>query len=92
MVLVAVGVGLLHGAGTLTVDSQIAPLTAAAGTGGVLWLASGLLFGWGAFVLALDNKKSRGDRYLLRAGGFPLAGGSNAVRIVSLRRGTGLCR
>ncbi len=65
MALVAVGVGVLHGAGLLTQESNVAELTAALGAGSAPWLAGGALSGWGAFVLALDDKKSRGDRVLL---------------------------
>jgi len=65
MALVAVGVGLLHGAGLLTADTKAGALTAAAGAGAAPWLTAGLLCGWGAFSLALDNKKTGGDRILV---------------------------
>ncbi|PCI37941.1 MAG: hypothetical protein COB53_05445 [Elusimicrobia bacterium] len=65
MVLVAIGVGLLHAAGLLTQKVQAGTLTAALGAGAAPWLTAGLLFGWGAFALALDDKKTKGDRVLL---------------------------
>jgi predicted Ser/Thr protein kinase len=65
MALVAVGVGVLHGAGLLTQETAAGELTVAAGAGAAPWLAAALLSGWGAFTLALDDKKTAGDRLLL---------------------------
>ncbi|OIO08582.1 MAG: hypothetical protein AUJ52_07915 [Elusimicrobia bacterium CG1_02_63_36] len=65
MALAATGVGILHGAGLLTQDSTSPALAAAAGAGSAPWLSAGVLSGWGAFLLALDDKKTGGDRFLL---------------------------